>query len=52
MTQFADHVRIRLILQLIKHILIVFQKLCKYFDGISISAFIIPCLLVLTQNPD
>ena len=35
-TQFADQVRIRLILQLINNILIVFQKLLKYFNSTAI----------------
>ena len=50
MTQFADQVKIRLILQLIKEISLGFQKLLKYFNDKSISAFIIPSLLALSNN--
>ena len=49
MTQFADQVRIRLILQLIKGISIVLQKLLKYFNDKAISAFKLPRSLVLAK---
>ena len=49
MTQFADQVRIRLILQLIKCISIVLQKLLKYFNDKAISAFKLPRSLVLAK---
>ena len=52
MTKFADQVRIRLILQLIKGISRVLQKLLKYFNGTVISAFLISSLLVLFRNLD
>ena len=52
MTQVGEHVKMRLILQLIKGISRVLQKLLKYFNGTAISAFIIPFSLVLTKNLD
>ena len=44
-TQFADHVKISLTLQLIKGISRVFQKSLKYFNGTIISTSIIPTSL-------
>ena len=38
-TQFSDHVKIRLIWQLINGISRVLQKLLKYFNGTGISIF-------------
>ena len=52
MTHFADQVTIRLISQLIKGISRVLQKLVKYFNGTAIFAFMIPALLVLSNNLD
>ena len=52
MTQFAYQVRITLISQLIKGILIVLQKLLKYFNSTATSAFTILSLLVLSNNLD
>ena len=49
MTQFADQVRIRLIPQLVKRISKVLQKLLN-FNGIVVFAFIIPSLLVFSNN--
>ena len=40
-TQFADQVRIRLISQVIKRILRILQKLLKYFNGKTFSAFFV-----------
>ena len=45
-------VRITLISQLIKGILIVLQKLLKYFNSTATSAFTILSLLVLSNNLD
>ena len=50
MRKFVGQVRIRLISQLIKGILIALQKLLKYFNGTAISAFVIPRSLVLAKN--
>ena len=50
--QLVDQVRVRLILQLIKGISRVIQKLLKYFNGTAISAFTISSLLVLFKNFD
>ena len=50
--QFVDQVRVRLILQLIKGISRVIQKLLKYFNGTAISTFTISSLLVLFKNFD
>lgn len=52
MAQFADQVRIRLSLQLIKSISRIIQKLFKCFDGKVISLFRVPTLLVLFKNLD
>ena len=52
MAQFADQVRIRLSLQLIKSISRIIQKLFKSFDGKVISLFRVPTLLVLFKNLD
>ena len=52
MTHFADQVTIRLISQLIQGISRVLQKLVKYFNGTAIFAFMIPALLVLSNNLD
>ena len=46
MTQVDDQVRIKLVSQLIKDCLRVFQNIFKYFNGAAISAFIISQLLV------
>ena len=46
MTQFADQVRTRLLLQLTKAVSRVLQKLLKSFDGTAIFAFLIPALSV------
>ena len=48
MPQFPGQIRISLIPQLIKGILIVLQKLLKCFNYTAISTFTIPALLVLT----
>ena len=50
MRKFVGQVRIRLISQLIKGILIALQKLLKYFNGTDISAFVIPRSLVSPKN--
>ena len=43
MKKVDDHVRVRLILQLIKSILRVLQKLLKYFNGTaSATSFVLP----------
>ena len=52
MTQSADQVRIRLISQLIKVILPVPQKWFKDFNDTALFSFIIPALLVLSNNLD
>ena len=52
MTQSADQVRIRLISQLIKVILPVPQKWFKDFNDTALFLFIIPALLVLSNNLD
>ena len=52
MTHFADQVTIKLISQLIKGISRFLQKLVKYFNGTAIFAFMIPALLVLSNNLD
>ena len=46
LTQVDDQVRIKLVSQLIKDCLRVFQNIFKYFNGAAISAFIISQLLV------
>ena len=51
MTQFAEQVKIRFISQLIKGFPRVLQKLCKYFNGTVISAFLMPPL-ILAKNLD
>ena len=52
MTHFSDQFRIRLISQLFKGISRVLQKLFKYFNGTTISEFIISAILVLFKNLD
>ena len=43
MTQVDDHVRMRLVSQVIKGISKVFQKLIKYFNGTAIlTSFVLP----------
>ena len=47
-TQFADNVKMRLVIQLIKGIPRIFQKLLKFFNGTIISTFsVIGCLFSL-----
>ena len=48
----SDQVQIRLILQLIKSISRVLQKLRKYFNDTAIFAVIKPSLLVLSKTFD
>ena len=52
MIQSADQVRIRLISKLIKDISPVPQKWFKYFNDTAIFVFIIPALLILSDNLD
>ena len=50
MAEFADQIKIKLILQLIKDISIVLHKLLKYFNGTALSTFTVPSLLELIKN--
>ena len=52
MIQFHDHVQVRLILQLIKGISRILQKLLKYFNATAISTLILTGLLALPNILD
>ena len=52
MIQFHDHVKVRLILQLIKGISRILQKLLKYFNATAISTLILTGLLALPNILD